>query len=110
MHDLRVFMDAWFGEMVKVVMDVDKDRLAIGGDIHADAETMLIATGSEQKNIWGANVYPELEPEQRIEYTALINIRPGQGNPSMEILDNRIKYKVKEMIKKWVIAPDEKLV
>ncbi len=86
--------------MVKVVVDVEREMAAIGGELHADAEALLIEDGSKSKNIWGANLYPWHPPQDRIEFTALINIRPSHNNPSMEILDEAIKAKVGQIIEK----------
>jgi len=102
--------DRWFGDMVKLVVDVEKEIIAIGGDLHADAETMLLEQGSDQKNLWGANFYPWNSPDQRISFIALINIRPHQDNPSLEILNEAIKHKVNTIIETLVLSPDEELV
>ena len=109
-EQLKRLCKQWFEDMVKVVVDIDKEVVGIGGELHADAETLLIENGSHSQNIWGANFYPWHTPADRIEYTALINIRPNQNNPSMEILDNDIKIKVKEIIEKNILGPDEELV
>jgi hypothetical protein len=69
--------------------------LAGGGEMHADCEQVLIEHGSEQEDIWGANWYPD---EQRIEYEALINIRPSQGNRSMVIQSEELRQKVKVVV------------
>jgi hypothetical protein len=91
----------WFEDMVKVVVvDVETEKVAIGGELHADAEALLIEDGSKSKNIWGANLYPWHPPYDRIECTALINIRPNYDNPSMEILDEGIKAKVEHIVEK----------
>jgi hypothetical protein len=100
----------WFDDMVKVVVDIKKEIVALGGELHAEAEALLIEQGSDQKALWGANFYPWHEPENRIEFTALINIRPKQDNPSMEILDHNIKGKIAEIVERYVLAADEKLV
>lgn len=99
-----------FGDMVKLVVDVEREIIAIGGELHADAETLLIQQGSAQKNLWGANFYPWHSPDERISFIALINIRPHQDNPSLEILDEGIKQKVKNLIETLVLSPDEELV
>ena len=74
-----------------IVIDVETEKIAVGGELHADAEKILLEQGSRHSSIWGANFYPWNEPDKRIEYTALINIRPKQDNPSMEILSEKIK-------------------
>ncbi len=107
---LKALCDAWFDDMVKVVVDIERHVAALGGDLHADAETLLLQEGSTQRNLWGANIYPYQHPENRIEYTALINIRPHQDNLSMEISDENIRKSVKKIIHQIVMAADETLV
>ena len=107
---LKELCEQGFGDMVKLVVDVQRNAIAIGGEIHADAETLLLEQGSELKNLWGANFYPWNSPEERISFFALINIRPQQDNPSLEILDDAIKGKVRKIIETLVLSPDEELV
>jgi hypothetical protein len=99
-EQLEKLCKMWFEDMVKVVVDVKKEKVAIGGELHADAEALLIEDGSKSKNIWGANLYPKHPAQERIELTALINIRPNLDNPSMGILDKGIKAKVEQIIQK----------
>jgi len=68
--------------LVKIVVDVRRRVLAGGGEMHADCEAVLLAEGSEQDDLWGANWYPT---EQRIDFESLINIRPRLGNRSIVI-------------------------
>ncbi len=83
--------------MVKFVVDVRRRVAAVGGELHADAEQVLLAQGSNQADLWGANYYPGRGPDGCIEYTALINIRPSQANPSMEIQDAETRRIVREI-------------
>ncbi len=106
---LRTLTAAWFGDMIKVVVDIRKGLIAAGGMLHADGESILMERGSRQEDLWGANIYP-YQRENRVEYTALINIRPGQNNPGMEIEDGEIRRRVQAVIEKCILGPDEKLV
>jgi hypothetical protein len=90
-------VQAWFGDMVKFVVDVGRGRIAIGGDLHADAEAVLLGDGSQQDDLWGANYYPGRGPEGCIEYTSLINISPARGNRGMEIEDPGVRARVREL-------------
>lgn len=87
--------------MIKYVVDIDKRLIALGGEMHADAEQILIDSDSLQENLWGANIYPWKNPPE-IEYTSLINIRPTIGNRSMEIQDEKIREKVKSITWDWI--------
>lgn len=57
---------------------------------------MLLAHGSDQANIWGADWIPQT---QKVRFEALINIRPRQHNPSMRILDEALRGRVEAIIR-----------
>ena len=95
---LARLVQAWFGDMVKVVVDLRRRVVAVGGELHADAEQFLLEDASLQADLWGANYYPGRGPDDCLEYTALINIRPAQSNPSMEIQDTKIRDAVREIV------------
>jgi hypothetical protein len=82
---LRRLISDGFGDMVKYVVDVHREVIAIGGELHADAEQLLLGSGSRSQDLWGANYYPGRGRDDCIEFTALINIRPAQGNPGMDV-------------------------
>ncbi len=92
---LKSFLGQPFDEMVKFVVDVEKEIIALGGEMHADAEEILLEQGSEQKKLWGANVYPDKQGDDRLEYVSLINIRPSQGNRAMEIQDETLQQRMR---------------
>jgi hypothetical protein len=100
---------AHFETMVKFVVDIEKSTMAVGGELHADAETLLLQAGSEQAHLWGGNFYPWHEPKERIEYTSFINIRPGDGHPHMEIEDEEIRRRVCQLAETLLLAPKETL-
>lgn len=95
--DLRVLVDRFFEDMVKYVVDVERRVVAVGGELHADAEAVLLEDGSRQRDLWGANYYPGRGPDECIEYTSLINIRPAAGNRSMEIEDADTRQLVRDL-------------
>lgn len=94
----------YFEDMVKYVVDVDRGVVGLGGEMHADAEQLLLEDGSRQAALWGANYYPGRGRDGCIEYTALINIRPAQGNRSMEIQDPALRQRVRDLT--WALVGD----
>lgn len=86
-----------FEDMVKYVVDVRRGIVALGGELHADAEQLLLDSGSQQADLWGANYHPGRGPDECLEFTALINIRPSQGNRSMEISDPKVREAVRRI-------------
>lgn len=95
--ELARLVHLFFDDMVKYVVDVERRIAAVGGQLHADAEQLLLADGSRQTDLWGANYYPGKGVSDCIEFTALINIRPAQGNRSMEIADAPVRDRVREI-------------
>lgn len=79
---------------VKLAVDIERGILAGGGAMHADCEAVLLEDGSQQEFIWGADWNPSA---QQTTFESLINIRPRQNNPSMEILDPKIREQVTEI-------------
>ena len=90
--ELKKLAEDMFGDLVKAVVDVERRAMAVGGELHADEEALLIEDGSEQKNLWGINIYPEAESKNWIEFDSMINLRPADGNRSRGVDDpNRQK-------------------
>jgi len=99
---LKEIAEEWFGTMVKVVVDLEKNIIAIGGEMHADAEAILTERGSRQDDLWGINLYPNEKDENFIKYISLINISPRRKNLDMEIQDPKIKSQIKKLVDKLI--------
>ncbi len=99
MKDLMVLAHSTFNTFVKFVADIQNDLIAFGGELHADAEAVLLEKGSEQSQLWGGNFFFD---SATIEYTSLINIRSSDHNPAMEVLDPDIREKIGFLIKKVI--------
>ena len=90
----------FYTSLVKAVVDIEKQMIGLDAEMHADIEQEMLARGSEQENLWGFNV--TFENPYRIQYTSLINIRPGQGNKKMEIESSELKEKVSAIVHKLI--------
>ena len=85
-------------DMVKGVVDIENEIMALGGEWHMDANNFLIAKGFSQRDIWGFNKYLD----GRIEHISLINIRPLQNNRTLEVEDSIIRDKMNAIIRKFI--------
>jgi hypothetical protein len=74
--ELRRLVESSFGSMVKLVVDVRRDIVAVGGELHADAEELLIEQGS------------------------------AQGNPGMVIADEAVREQVRRLVLSLVGSGD----
>lgn len=48
-------MAATFGNLVKAVIDVDRELIALDAELHSDLEALLLEDGSKQSSLWGIN-------------------------------------------------------
>ena len=87
-----------FGDMIKAVVDLKRGVMAIGAELHADEEQVLLDDGSAQQDLWGINIYHAMPREQWIEFDSMINIRPSKGNRSRSVEDENIRRKIVEMV------------
>ncbi|MBU1032769.1 MAG: DUF5674 family protein [Patescibacteria group bacterium] len=99
LDELQKIAEERFGDMVKAVVDVQKQIMAIGGELHADEEALLLEQGSKQDDLWGINIYPDEAPEKQIEFDSMINLRPRQGNRSRSVEDAEIRRKIEEIVR-----------
>jgi len=95
--------DHFFGDMVKAVVDVKRGVMAVDAELHADLQKYLLQEGSEQFDLWGINLYPELEGDDFIEFDSLINIRPYQNNPGRYVFDSDIREKIKGIVEQLIV-------
>jgi len=101
-NELREIAKDFYIDMIKGVADIERGILAIGGEYHMDANAILIENGSQQQNVWGFNWYFDRTGDERIEYVSLINIRPAQGNRSMEVQNASLRDAMRIIILKYL--------
>jgi len=75
-------MQAMVGGVIKLAVDLRRETLAGGGELHADCEEALLANGSKQEDVWGGDWYPETK---EVAFESLINIRLQHGNRGVEL-------------------------
>ena len=93
-----------FGDLLKAVVDIEQEIIAVGGEMHADEEVILMEQeDSKREHIWGINLYPEKMGEDLIEFDSVINLKPSFGNRSRGIDVPKIKEKIRNIIKKLVL-------
>lgn len=100
---LTVMAKQQFGEWIKGVVDLGRGIMAIGGELHADMEAVLLGQGSVQEDVWGINLYPNQQDDEWIEFNSMINVRPSQGNRSRGVENPQIQEKIREVVNKWVV-------
>ena len=103
MTELDQMASGRFGDLVKAVVDVRRELMAVDAELHADQETMLLEGGSDQSDLWGINLYPALPGDGFIEYDSLINLRPSVGNRSRGVDDPELRERIRSLVAEMVI-------
>ena len=101
-NELMQMAKRMFGNLVKAVVDIEKGIMAVDAELHSDEEGLLLENGSEQKDLWGINLYPELIDEDFVEFNSMINLRPSCGNLSSNVDNPKIREKIIKIINKLV--------
>lgn len=91
-----------FGNLVKAVVDVERELVAVDAELHSDLEALLLDNGSKQKDLWGINLYLEMAGEDFIEFDSVINMRPSQNNRSRGVENEELRKKIISVVAKRI--------
>ncbi|MBI3629878.1 MAG: hypothetical protein HY217_09950 [Candidatus Rokubacteria bacterium] len=92
-----------FGDFVKAVVDVQGGVMAVGGELHADEEALLLQQGARQADLWGVNLYPDRSAAELVELDSMINVRPSQGNRSRGVEDAAVRRRILDIVARLVV-------
>jgi len=99
LSELNDMAASMYGDMVKAVVDVERGILVVDSELHVDQEQVLLEQGSNQKDLWGINIYPQKYGlDGFIEFDSMINIRPRQQNLSRGVENEEIKKCIIELV------------
>ena len=101
--ELKVMSEKMFDGLVKAVVDIEREIMVVDAEMHADQEEYLLQQGSEQKDLWGINFYPdEVGTEDWLEFDSMINLRPSQNNRSRRVENEETRNKITKVVEKLV--------
>jgi len=101
--ELKEMSHMWHGELVKAVVDVERNVMALDGEMHADEEQELLVDGSKQEHLWGINIYPQKTGDERIEFDSMINVRPSQHNKGRGVEDKILQEKIRSIVDQMIV-------
>lgn len=96
--ELKLIAENSFGNMVKAVVDISRRIMVIDAGLHADEEAFLLSKGSKQVDLWGINLYPDMDGDDFIEFDSMINLRPNQKNMSRSVDNIKIQQQIRNII------------
>ncbi len=86
------------GDHVKLTVDLEREWVVAGGELHTDGERVLLEKGSRQDDVWGGGISFE---SKQVDTTAVLNLRPRLNNDSLEILDNRRREEFIRIVRRY---------
>ena len=93
----------FFEDMMKAVVDIEKEEIAVNAELHSDLEQYLLESGSSDKNLYGINI---LFDEKEIEFDSLINPprnrEAGYPRAGRTVADPAARQKIEEIVNKWI--------
>ena len=103
-EQLAEMAEKGFGDVIKLVVDIEQGIMAAGGEFHADEEVELMEReGSKREHTWGVNLSPKISREEWIQFDSVINIKPFYNNRSRKIENPEIQKKIKSIINNLVV-------
>lgn len=94
-EEIEKIFENSFKTMIKIVVDIEREILAAGCELHIDCAEELAEDGSHSKDLWGANLYHD---DLSIDFVSLLNIKPIADNRSMDIQNPIIKERAENII------------
>jgi hypothetical protein len=88
--------------MVKAVVDLERSVILLDAELHADLEAELLTEGSLQRDLWGINLYPDVEGSDWLEFDSMINLRPSSGNRSRSVDDPATRTAIRALVDRVV--------
>ncbi len=106
LQELKKMFEKMFDNLVKAVVDVEKEIMIVDAKMHSDQESVFLEEEeSEQRDLWGINLYPhEYGNPDWIVFDSMINMRPSWGNKSRGVDDIKIQEKIRSIVNKLVKA------
>ncbi|MFI4919713.1 MAG: DUF5674 family protein [Legionellales bacterium] len=102
--ELRQMSEKMSGNLVKAVVDIEQEIMAVDAPMHFDQEQFLLEEGSKQDNLWGINFHPnEVGSDDFIEFDSMINLRPSRGNRTRSVDNPEIQKKIRALVRKLVV-------
>ncbi len=101
--ELKKIAEERFGDLVKGAVDIEKEVMVLGGELHIDEAVLLNEHfQSKSNNIWGINLYPDKSGDDMIEFDSMVNLKPNLGNRTRGIESKEVQEKIRRIVKKLV--------
>ena len=104
-EELQRIASERYGDLVKAVVDVEQGIMALGGEMHADEEVLLMEKyGSQRANTWGINLLPgKFGTDEFLVYDSMVNLKPSFGNRTRGVDDPAAREKIQHIVQSLIV-------
>ena len=104
-EELKRIAQERYGDLVKAVVDVEQRIMALGGEMHADEEVLLMEKyGSQRSNTWGVNLLPgKFGTDEFLVYDSMVNLKPSFGNRTRGVDDPAVREKIQHIVRSLIV-------
>jgi len=104
LESLRNFEgEIFFEDMIKCVVDVDKELISVSAELHSDLEAYMLENGSSQESLYGINI---IFDDGEIEFDSMINPprnrADGYPRGGRFVSSPEKQKKIEEIVNKWI--------
>lgn len=94
-----------YGDLVKAVVDVKQEIMALGGEMHADEEVFLMEQyGSQRADTWGINLLPgKFGTNEFLVYDSMVNLKPSFGNRTRGVDNPATREKIQHIVRSLIV-------
>jgi len=102
--ELKEMAKKMHDNLVKAMVDVEKEIMAVDAGLHADLmESLIEEENSEPKNVWGINIFPDKIGDDLIEFDSMMNVKPAFNNRTRGVDDPNTRKRITEIIDKLIV-------
>lgn len=101
--ELKEMAKKMHDNLVKAMVDVEKEIMAVDAGLHADLMEFLIEKeNSEPKDVWGINIFPDKAGDDLIEFDSMMNVKPAFNNKTRGVDDENTRKKITDIVNKLI--------
>ncbi|MBQ6734426.1 MAG: hypothetical protein IJR00_05905 [Lachnospiraceae bacterium] len=103
LKSIQEMQPQFFEDMVKIVIDKRRKLVAVNMEMHADLGMELYDDGSDENDLYGANIY---YADRAIEWSSTLNIKQNRkiqnGTYGRVITDEETICRLTDIIDLWI--------
>lgn len=100
-QSLKEFAENWYLDFLKGCVDLENQKVAVGGDYHMESCELLTSMGGSHKNVWGFNIRYLDDGSCKLEFDSLVNIKPSI-NKDRIVQDLETQARIEELVRKYI--------